>query len=115
MKKLFCKHNYKFYNTDKKYVSYTPYNVFEFVCDKCGKEKRISDIEIMDVWSTLKSQYKKSLILGGEPIEESKCVIPSYPMDKYYCGSVATLMIDEYLSRGIDLREIKPNDHYYKI
>ena len=115
LKKLFCKHNYKFYNTDKKCVLYAPYNIFEFVCDKCGKEQRISDIEINDKWSTLKSKYKKSLVLGGEPLEESKCVIPSYPMDRRYSGPVATLLIDEYLSKGIDLREIKPNDYYYKI
>lgn len=114
-KKLSCEHSYQFYNTkiDYDFMGYGYYS-FEFVCPKCKKETSVSQREINDLWEKLKSEYKKSIILGGEQIEGTHFTIPHYQdCDHRYHSPVATLMLREYLKYGIDLRQISKNQSKY--
>ena len=107
--RLFCKHNYKFYNTKVEYSfsNYYRYNDFQFVCTKCGKETSVSEIEIDDMFADLKSSYKKSLVLGGDAVKTSELTIPRHRnCDILYRSPVTTVMLDEYAKRGIDLKQI---------
>ena len=114
-KKLLCQHSYQFYNTkiDYDFMGYGYYS-FEFICPKCKKEISISQREIDDLWEKLKSEYKKSIVLGEEQVEGSKFTIPHYQdCDHLYHSSVATLMLREYLKYGIDLRQISNKRRNY--
>lgn len=111
-KKLLCKHSYNFYNTriDYDFFGYGYYS-FEFICPKCKKEIAISQREIDYLWKKFKSEYKKSVALGGEQIDSSKFSIPHYQdCDHLYISPVATLILRKYLECGIDLRQISNND-----
>ena len=109
LKRLFCKHKYKYYNTKTSYApfSFYGYNVFQFICPDCGKKAEIDEYEIKHEYSKLKSKYNKNIALGGSPVESS-----SFSHSR--CGNcgicyespVATLMIEKYLKKGIDLREL---------
>lgn len=107
-KKLSCEHSYQFYNTRIDYdcMGHGYYN-FEFVCPKCKKEISVSQREIDDLWEKLKSEYKKSVALGGEQIESNELSIPHYrDCDHGYYSPVTTLMLRKYLKDGIDLTQI---------
>lgn len=108
-KRLFCKHKYKYYNTKVSYVpfSFCGYNVFQLVCPNCGKKINIDEYEIKHEYSKLKSYYNKNIALGGNHIESS-----SFSHSRCgdigicYDSPIATLMIEKYLKKGIDLREL---------
>lgn len=107
--KLFCKHNYKFYNTQAEMPLFATraINNFQYVCTKCGSVKSVDEWEISDMYETLKERYHRMLALGGEEVAKSRLTIPRHHnCDICYDGPVATLMIEKMLKKGIDLREI---------
>ena len=109
-KKLFCKHTFKYYNTKVGYPLFGMYgyNVFQFICPNCGAEAEISEWDIADEYSKLESKYNKNLALGGDSVKTS-----SFSHSRYMnCGityesPVATLMIEEYLKQGVDLKQLE--------
>ena len=106
---LFCEHEYKFYNTKVEYPLFSNYgyNVFQFVCTKCGDEVNISEIEIKDMLSELQSNYNKSLALGGKSIKSSNIVVQRHnDIDVVYSSPAVTLMLAYYKNKGIDLSQI---------
>lgn len=106
---LFCKHEYKFYNTKVDYPLFSTYghNVFQFVCTKCGDEVNISEIEIRDTLSELQSNYNKSLALGGKSVKSSNIVVKRHSnIDVLYSSPAVTLMLEYYKNKGIDLSQI---------
>ena len=106
---LFCKHEYKFYNTKVEYPLFGTYghNVFQFVCPKCGSEVNISETEIKDMLSDLQSDYRRSLALGGNPIEVSELTVPRHlNIDVLYSSPAVTIMLKYYKDKGIDLCQI---------
>ena len=108
-KKLFCKHEYKYYNTkaiDSLLINYG-YNVFQFVCPKCGRKAKVNQLDICDKISKYESIYNKAIVLGKEPIESSKLSIPRYMnIGICYESPAVTMVLEKYLKRGIDLLEI---------
>lgn len=106
---LFCKHEYKFYNTKVEYPLFSTYghNVFQFVCTKCGDEANISEIEIRDMLSELQSNYNKSLALGGKSVKYSNIVVERHNnINVLYSSPAVTLMLEYYKNKGIDLSQI---------
>ena len=108
-KRLFCKHKYKYYNTRIQYQCFGNYgyNVFQFVCTKCGKETEVSQLDIDNAIQKTKSIYNKAVALGEEPIKSSRFCIPRH-MDINICydSPAATLVLKEYSKYGIDLKEL---------
>ena len=106
--KLFCKHQYKYYHTTEKCLplGVYPYYVFQFVCTKCGKTTEVWENDIEAEHEKLESSYKKYIALGGEPVESQELLVPRRGISTLYISSAATLLIDEYLKRGIDLRQL---------
>lgn len=108
-KRLFCKHTYKYYNTRVEYPIFGTYgyNVFQFVCPKCGKETEVSELDIDNAYSKFKSAYNKSRVLEESTINSSRLSIPRHMnIGICYCSPAATLLLNEYAERGIDLKEI---------
>lgn len=108
--KLFCKHMYKYYNLKLDYSFFYNgyYNVFQFICPKCGKKFEISEYDIEQEYYKLASDYNEKIALGGEPVEISSFSYPRHNNCGVLCESpVATLMIEKYLKHGIDLRQIE--------
>ena len=109
---LFCKHTYKYYNTRVEHFLFSSYgyNVFQFVCTKCGDVVEVSQIDIDDAYSKYKAIYNKSCVLGKEPIKSSELTITRH-MDCNVCYSspATTLLLEEYAERGIDLTQINTN------
>ena len=107
-----CEHTYKFYNENVLYdhLGYGYYE-FQYVCTKCGHEVSVNQRELDDAYLSIKREYNKSLVMGGSPVGNSEFTIPHYrDCDWCYCGPVATLVLERYASRGIDLTQIKPNE-----
>lgn len=108
-KRLFCKHEYQFYNTKVEYPLFSSFghNVFQFVCPKCEDEVNISETEIKDMLSELQSNYNKSLALGGQSVESSNIVVKRHNnIDVLYGSPAVTLMLEYYKGKGIDLSQI---------
>lgn len=108
-KRLFCKHKYKYYNTRVEYPFYSSYgyNVFQFVCTKCGKETEVSQLDIDNAIQKTASIYNKSIVLGKEPIKSSRFSIHRHMnLGICYDSPAATLVLEEYLKHGIDLKEL---------
>lgn len=107
-KKLFCKHTYKYFNTRVSHFNSSwGYNVFQFVCTKCGKVVEISQLDIDNAYSKYKSIYNKNRVLGKEPIKSSKLSIRRYMnIGIQYESPAMTLVLEEYAKRGIDLMEL---------
>lgn len=106
---LRCKHEYKFYNTKVEYPwgSIYGHNVFQFVCPRCRNEVSVSETEIKDMLSELNSDYNRSLVLGGKPVEPSNIVIKRHHnIDVLYSSPAVTLMFKYYKDKGIDLNQI---------
>lgn len=108
LKKLLCNHKYKYYNKRIRYNSGSfGYYVFQFVCLNCKKIFEISEYDIKDEYDRLKEEYNRNLILGGNSVETSSF---SHPRNLLYniCyeSPVATIMINKYLKKGVDLREL---------
>lgn len=113
---LRCKHEYKFYNTKVEYPfgSIYEHNVFQFVCPRCGSEVNISETEIKDMLSELKSDYNRSLALGGKPVESSDIVIDRHNnINVVYSSPAVTLMLNYYKDKGIDLSQIDQRNKRY--
>ena len=105
--------SYKYYNTDEKCPSiFAIYkeNYFQFVCTEWGHVVEISEKEIENRLRQLKAEYRKQVALGGEEVESSRLVIKKY-ISLYpicYESPVVTLLVNEYLEDGIDLKQICP-------
>lgn len=83
------------------------YYVFQFVCPNCKKEIEISEYDIRNEYDRLKEEYNRNLILGGNNVETSSFSHPRYLLcNIHYESPVATIMINKYLKKGIDLREL---------
>lgn len=111
-KRLFCKHTYEHYNTKVGYFFFSNrgYNVFQFVCTKCGKEVEVNQIEIDDAYSKYKSIYNKNCVLGKQTIKSSELSIPRHMnCGILYSSPATTLVLEEYAKRGIDLTQINMN------
>ena len=110
-KRLFCKHQYKYYNTVKKYLPFGiyRYNVLQFVCTECGKTTEVWVSDINMEYEELESSYRKHIALGGESIETKKLSIPCGSVSDIgtcYISPTVTLLVEKYLKRGIDLRQL---------
>ena len=108
-KKLLCNHTYKYYNTRVEYATFSSYGYYvsQFICPNCQKEIEISEFDIKDEYSKLKSKYNKDLVLGGDSIKISSFSHPRHmSCGIRYESPVATLMIEKYLKQGIDLRQL---------
>ena len=105
-----CEHSYKFYNIGTLYDSFGyGYYEYQFVCTKCGKEVNVTQREINDRYEEINKDYRKRLVMGGQPINSREFSIPRYQdCDICYWSPSATLLLEHYSSRGIDLRQIKP-------
>lgn len=108
LKKLLCNHKYKYYNKRIRYGSGSHgYYVFQFVCPNCKKVIEISEYDIKDEYDRLEEEYNRNLILGGNSVEESSFSHPRNLLcNMCYNSPVATIMINKYLKKGIDLREL---------
>ena len=99
---LFCKHEYKLYNTKVEYPLFSAdgHNVFQFVCIKCGDEVNISEIEIRDMLSELQSNYNKSLALDGKSVKYSNIVVERHnDINVSYSSPAVTLMLEYYKNK----------------
>lgn len=106
---LFCKHEYKFYNTKVEYPMFSNYghNVFQFVCPKCGSEVNITETEIRDMLNDFTSDYNKSLALGGGLIKSSNIIVARHSdIDVLYSSPAVTILLEYYKEKGIDLSQI---------
>lgn len=106
--KLFCKHQYKYFNITEKFDGYF-YYVFEFCCTKCGKVKRISEYEIQDVLNNAKSKYNKYIAMGSaKDLDDASLILPNsyYDSNLVYKGKYVSIVLEEYRKKGIDLKEI---------
>ena len=110
-----CEHSYKFYNIGTLYDSLgCGYYEYQFVCTKCGKEVNVTQREIADRYEELNKDYRKRLAMGGQPINSNEFSIPRYQnCDRCYWSPSATLLLEHYASRGIDLKQIKPRRYSY--
>lgn len=108
LKKLLCNHKYKYYNKMIRYdFGNRGYYVFQFVCPNCKKEIEISEYDIRNEYDRLKGEYNRNLILGGNSVETSSFSHPRNLLcDICYESPAATIMINKYLKKGIDLMEL---------
>ena len=107
MFRLFCKHQYKYYN--RKIVSdYSSYYVFQFVCTKCGREFSISEIELQNKLEEYLESYNRHLALGNVT-KTPKSQLSFSRKGNFgviYEGAYVTWLLEDYLKRGIDLTEL---------
>ena len=83
------------------------YNSFQFVCTKCGKEIEVSELDLISEMRKAESSYNKAIALGEKPIKSSYLTIDRYNnISMGYYSPAATLVLEKYLKRGINLKEI---------
>lgn len=117
--KLFCKHEYKYFNTREVFVSGTIcffVNKYDFVCKKCGKNITIDGDALSRLLEKEKGNMRKKQILNKDYVYSSKKIlIPKYIGTYIYEGKFVDCVLQKYKKYGIDLLELSTNENNEEI
>lgn len=109
IKRLFCKHEYVYYNKTEIERNGIMYFKYYFVCNKCEKIKTITTRELMDQIEYFEVLYKKNEVLGKNRKGLEDIGIKFYKSTSFSYsrkGKYINMLLDSYRDIGIDLTEI---------
>lgn len=100
--KLFCDHTYKYdFKEMSDIYGYKNY-IFNFHCTKCGKKEIVLFDDINKMYNKMRIRYGEYINLGIK-LEIPQCA----DLIINYYGLPAAITINEFLKKGIDLKEIR--------
>ena len=112
--KLFCKHEYKYFNTDVDARLFSIGFICKngFICKHCGKEIIITEDEIVYELKKEKNNMYKLRIMNKEYNYTNKklTVMQGYTGHQYE-GEFVDFVLQKYKKRGISLSELPHNEN----
>lgn len=117
--KLFCKHEYAYYNTRREnsifgsdYL-YQP-AIYYFVCKKCGKKKHVYQSTVEYDIEKERDRYKKLCTMNKEYefSQSSELTIKPYiGISRLYQGNYVSKILSDYKELfNLDLRQLPDNN-----
>jgi hypothetical protein len=75
LKRLFCKHEYKYFHQDRYQIFGTIFDKWHYVCCKCGKTTVIREDELSDFVHKSARQRDKEIAMGVDHSKYEDCKV----------------------------------------